>query len=385
MWFFYVMAFVPVVIGFILWLRNPQINLWEWVGGSAIGFLMAGMFQMLALYGMTDDRETWSGSITATTHWPRWVEEYQQMHTREYACGTDSNGNTTYCTEIYYTTEYRTHPEHWTADTSIPDDHEISESFYQESLRNFGGKVAVEQPYKGGFYSGDKNTYVAYNNSGFCYPVTATFSFVNKIKAAPTVFSFIKVPTNITVYAYPTPTDWRQSNRLLGTAASTVSILEFDRLNARLGARKKVNLIMVGFGTKDRSYAEYQQAKWIGGKKNDLVLCYGGDAGGKPAWAKVFGWTDSDVCKKIIEGILLENKVDDSILEKIEKQVVSYYTIKDWSSFDYIKIEPPMWSYFVYLFVLIGSQTGFYIWAYRNQACKQAASGRWHVPWYSRV
>lgn len=360
-WIFYLLALVPVIIGGIIWYRSREVNWMEWLGGSAVGFALALIFQFVSVAGMTHDVETWSGRIESATHWPRWVEQYQQAHTRTVGSGKNAR------TETYYTTEYRTHPEHWTASTTIPDEHDISESFYQEVLQNFGGKITTERPSKSGFYSGDRNSYVAYNTTGYIYPVTALKWWENRVKAAPTLFSFAKVPTNVVVHPWPENENWRQSDRLVGTAAGDFNMLEFDRMNARLGPIKMVNVIMVGFVDKDGSIAEWQRAKWLGGKKNDLVLCYGGVSKGKPTWAKVFGWSDSEICKRNLETILISNTVGARTLGLIEKEITDGYTIKDWTAFDYITVEPPAWSYWVFAIVLIMAQGAFYLWANNNE------------------
>jgi len=44
---------------------------------------------------------------------------------------------------------------------------------------------------------------MADNKTGWIQPVTKWVSFENRIKAAPSVFSFVAVPTNINVFSYP--------------------------------------------------------------------------------------------------------------------------------------------------------------------------------------
>ncbi|HUS50098.1 MAG TPA: hypothetical protein VMZ91_08025, partial [Candidatus Paceibacterota bacterium] len=48
-------------------------------------------------------KEVWNFKITSITHEEKWTEE--EMRTRQVATGTDSKGDTTYTTEIYYVTE----------------------------------------------------------------------------------------------------------------------------------------------------------------------------------------------------------------------------------------------------------------------------------------
>jgi hypothetical protein len=198
----------------------------------------------------------------------------------------------------------------------------------------------------------------------------ATYTFENRIKAAPSVFSFPKVPEKANVYSYPKNNNWRSSNRLLGSSSGAISILSWDRMNSRLGPFKKVNVILIGFGDGDSGIARLQEAKWIGGKKNDLVLCYGGP-NDNPTWSHVFGWTEKEVVKRNLETILLKNPIDEKIVSKIEDEINKNYQIKEWKKFDYISIEPPTWTYLMLLGILVVTQGGFLAWSYFNSREKK--------------
>ncbi len=361
---FYLLAVLPVGIGGYLWYRNHEVVWQEWLGASAAGFLTAGVFHAVAISGMTGDVETWSGQIEQATHHPRWVERYTVTH--HHSSGTGKNRRTWTTTE----TKYRTHHEHWTAKTTLDDTHEITESFYDEIRNRFGGNLTTEQPHKSGFHSGDRNVYVAYNATGYVYPVTTRRSWENRIKAAPSLFSYTKVPTNVAVFPWPTNPDWRQSDRLLGTAAVLYDIREFDLMNSRLGPDKHVNVIMVGWRNEGSDIAQWQEAAWLGGKKNDLVLCFGGLTNRAPAWSRVFGWTESEICKRNLETILLQAATPNGMLAAIEKEIRANYKAKDWSKFDYITVEPPGWAYVVYVIILAGSQAGLYVFFHRNDFSK---------------
>ena len=104
-----------------------------------------------------------------------------------------------------------------------------------------------------------------------------------------------------------------------------------------------INLIIINFGNREQSIAEWQRASWIGGKKNDLVLCYAGDSN-KPKWVKVFGWTDSEIVKTELETLLMKG-VNESIIPKIKECIIKNYVIKDWSKFDYLTVEIPFSKY----------------------------------------
>jgi hypothetical protein len=202
---------------------------------------------------------------------------------------------------------------------------------------------------------GDPNDYYAYRKTDWIEPVTTLKRWTNKVKAAPSVFSFIEVPTNVPVFNYPQNKDEWHSDRLLGLAKGDINLFKFDCMNARIGAAKKVNIIMIGFDSSDSMLAEYQQAKYIGGKKNDIVLCYG------KGWTRVFGWTDSELVKENLQTILLKNTINDDILPLIEKEIVKNYKIKDWTQFDYLSVEPTTNHYIWFFIIMFVIQTTLYI------------------------
>lgn len=393
MWVFYICALIPVFIGAILLWKNEQVTWIEWLAGTAAAFVVAGILHACAIVGMTSDIETWSGQVTKVSHYPRWVEEYEEMHTRQVPNGTDEDGNTTYTTEVYYTTEHATHHERWGATRdfgSYEDKVDISLELFNEMSHKFGGDIGNDgtQPctHGGHFDGGDNNIYSAYNKTGYVYPVTTIKNFENRIKAAPTVFSFSKVPTNIAVYPWPDNPDWMKSDRLVGTASVLVDRYKWDCMNTAFGSRKRVNVILVGFGNKPSDHGHYQQAKWIGGKKNDLVICFGGGSNKTPAtWTYVFGWTESELVKKNLQTLLLDRPINDDLIPLIAEEISKNYVIKDWKKFDYISIEPPTWSYWVYFIVLILTQGALYYFFHVNEYGKDYVSNRWSGPSWTSV
>lgn len=374
MWFFYVFALLPIFVGaFLLW-KKEEIVWWEWLISAAVAFAMAGIMHASAIWGMTGDVETWSGVVTKVSHMPRWVEEYQQRHEETYYTGSGENRKAH--TRVWYTTEHDTHPEHWEATRDFgtyQDEIDIEQSDFNEIAKKFGGRIDNDgkqscSHFGGKFDGGDNNIYSAFNHTGWVEPTTTTRSFENRVKAAPSVFSFTQVPTNINVHPWPNNPDWRRSDRLVGTASVLVNSYKWDCMNSSLGPRKRVNVILVGFGKEPADYGQYQQAKWIGGKKNDLVLCFGGATRNQPAqWSYVFGWTENEMVKKNLQSLLLEHPINDSIIPLIADEVAKNYVIKDWHKFDYISIDPPTWSYWVYFLVMALVQGLLYYFFHVNE------------------
>jgi hypothetical protein len=368
---------------------------------------MAVVFQVIAVIGMTDDVETWSGQITEAVYRPAWREYYEEaVYRTEYYTETeyytDSKGNRQSRTVTksrrvfsHWEPHWRNHPDKWSKADSFSRSWDISKGEYDEILSRFGQQTSRPGTrrtweHASRMVSGDPNDYAATNVKGYIYPVTIWKHWENRVQAAPTAFSFPKVPEGTEVFEYPKNDDPFSSNRVLGTATSVMPALFWDQLNARLGPTKHVNVILVGFGEKDSSIADLQAAKWIGGKKNDLVLCYGGSKDPKvAAWARVFSWSDADVMKHNLETIMLQNKIapplpvtpgaleaKQGFYELVEAEIRKNFVIKDWKQFDYISVEPPLWSYIVYIVVIGLVQGGLWFFFLKNDDDKDSDTRR---------
>lgn len=394
MYLFYLFSLIPLIVGLIIWLRSDKVIWQEWVGASLLAFLMSGVTHIIAAKGMTDDVETWSGQVSYVKYIPRWKEYYEEAiykteyyyenETRTRSVGSGKNSRTERYTvrvkksrRVFdrWESRNRWHEPQWLCETDLNQSFSISQESYNRIVARFGkteprlGRRRTGE-HASSMLEGDPNDHFSVNVNKWCEPVTDHRKFENRIKAAPSVFSFVKVPTNINVFPYPANNDIFHSDRLLGESKK-INWLKFDQLNSYLGARKKVNLIMVGFKDSDSMIAEYQRAAWVGGKKNDVVLMYNVNTGStKPSWTRVFGWSESEVCKRNLESILLSNPIDDAVLELIKNEIVANYTIKDWSKFDYLTIEPRT-IHFVWFFVILGlTQTALYLYFHLNEFSK---------------
>lgn len=363
---FYLLSLFPVIVGAVYWVITKEIIWKEWVVGSLAAFAVAGTSHFIAFYTATTDIETFSGEVIQSTHFPQWVERYTETSTETVV---DSDGSTS--TETKTEVKYRTHPEYWEANASFgafEDAKEISENEHMEYAKAFDGEQE-QRKYKSGFYSGNPNIYVAVKSkSDLVFPVHIQRKWVNRLKGNKTLFNFVEVPKNIPVFEWPQSSNWRQSNRVLGNAQQWIPVQEWDKLNSQLGARHRVNLICVGFPSgSEQSLGQWQQAKWQGGKQNDLVIVTGGGSKTEPAdWAYVFGWSETKDFKRTLESELLSQPLGETInLIKLHFENHPYIK-KDWKKFDYISITPPTWSYFLFFAMMVITQGGLYIYFHKN-------------------
>lgn len=336
---------------------------------------------LIAIHGMTDDTETWSGEIVQAKHYSKWLEYYEEaIYRTEYYTeeetyySYDEEGHSESHTRTvtksrqvfdHWEPRNRWHNDSWDCNSSIDTSYDIDKDRFNYFVKKFGDIHPVPGnrstwEHNSKMIEGDPNDYESHNHTGWIEPVTKLVHFENRIKAAPSIYSFVKVPTNIPVFSYPKNSDPFHSDRLMGEARKTVDPFKFDQLNAKLGISKKVNVILIGFGKQDSMIAEYQRAKFIGGKKNDLVLCYGN------GWSRVFGWTEKEIVKANLATILLQNPVDNDILPLIEKEIRLNYTIKDWHKFDYLQIEPRAVHFIWFAIILVVVEVGLYIYFWND-------------------
>jgi len=358
MWIYYLLALIPVTIGLVLLVisNNRDMAIKQWLIGSVSAFIVAGIIHGLTIYGMTTDTEILTGQIESATYYPHWVNTYEEAHHT-----FDSDGN---ISMTWYTTEHDNKDNYSEMNVSfgrnVTETMRIDNNYFEQLSRKFNNR-SYSTPFKSGFYSGDRNVYHTFNKNGFCIPITIEKSFKNRVKASPSSFSFDKVPSNIPVFDYPYSKNAYKSNRLVGDAANKLDIGLFDQLNSRVGRLKKGNVIVVGFNSPDSKLGDYQRNKWLSGKKNDIVICYGVGTleygVTNVVWTKAFSWGDEN--KKLLgnlEKMFKEEPINNSILLRMEKEIFSNFKKMEWSKLDYIKISPsPMW-YWIYGIVMLISQ-----------------------------
>lgn len=385
MWLLYLSCLLPVIVGTALFVLSKRVHWGEWIAGSAISFLVAAGCHAISFSSQTADFETWSGRIEKAVQHSAWQEYYEEA---------------IYRTEYYYETEYYTDEkgrmksrrvqrsrqvfDHWEPRTrwhsesfecfsNISSTHGINRPKYELWVKEWGNQTSycgnrTTWEHNSRQIGGDPNDYATACPESITEPVHLTKSVVNRLKAAQSVFNFAKVPDEVKplLFSYPESESVFVSNRVMGTARNTITRKLWDSVNARLGPTKKVNLIICGFDSSDHTLAEFQRSLWIGGKKNDLVLCYG------KGWSKCFGWSDSDILKRDLEEILRKKTPSDKTLPQIEKAVAEGYDKTDWHKFDHLSIEPnsSTWVWFWALTIL--SQGALWFFFHTNQIDKTA-------------
>lgn len=189
-------------------------------------------------------------------------------------------------------------------------------------------------------------------------PVSLAKVYLNHIKAAPdSLFNasaqqFLLAQYEGRIPDYPRKVyDYHYVDRVLSQGVSVPDLAAWNndlaRLLSRLGPRKEVNVVIVFAGEADPQYAEVLSTKWLGGKKNDVIVVLGVPEHPKIEWVRIISWTDNALFKvqlrDAIQGLEI---LDRSILMTLlDEHISSHFVRKPMKDFEYLKNEatPPVW------------------------------------------
>jgi len=185
-----------------------------------------------------------------------------------------------------------------------------------------------------------------YLNVNMNDPVSYTRSYINYIKASQG--SLFLDETKNQQYAkflpeYPIRIyNYYNLNRIINLTwkvhITQTDQMKLSNLNARLGEKKQVNVILVLVKEIDQNYAYALNAHWRGANKNDVVVIVSTDG-------KQIFWSDSFYLKSssklriyLRDSILTMKKFDlDQLLETIESNVSQHFVREHMKNYEYLK------------------------------------------------
>lgn len=304
----FLFAVIPVLVVAFSWMLIP--NNYEWTFRektyrynrpspknflNTVGILLVGAATLsgiifaLATYFNTSDTEYRNGMVVK--------KEMKKVDCRHsYSCNcvtsTDSRGNShTSCSTCYE----HSFDQDWLVRTSLG-------TYKIDTLDSQGLRVP---PRWAEVQTGD--------------PVTDTFRFTNYIKAAKdSLFNTYKDLSDIPEYTSKI-LDYYKANKVFVVGKPTVPSgvinqwnQEVAQINKVLGPTKQANVIVV-FTSTDLSVVEKIKSKWLGGKKNDIIVVINSLEFPKIDWVNVISWTDKEIFK-----VTLRDHIQDSGLTLIQ-------------------------------------------------------------------
>lgn len=386
MWSLYVVLLIPVIAGAFLWIHSRRITYGEWMRGSLLGLVTIVAFHAWTVWSLTVDYETVSGRAIRVTHCPectvRSGDETQEM------------------------------PEHWTVTIDFATELQtfvIARDEFDSLRTRFGGARREVPPSTFEPLDADYLVGVYDNERGDLVPAHSFRLSERRAESGPSLLSFAKPPAGLALHDYPNGMsslelkvfvagteavkwassreivedlqafNWRASQRLLGRARDDFSVAAWDALNAELYPEVGVNLIAIGFDD-ESSIAHWQEARWSGGKRNDLVLCYGPiGQDGAPAWTYCFGWSEDELVRRNLESLLLSAPPGDALLAPLKEEVLANYRPRTWPAIAYLAVPVPPGAFRTLCLIMLVLQGGYWTIAFMNRTRRSAADAAEHA------
>ncbi len=310
-----------IVTGVFYFIDKSRILWWEFFIPIAATLILIFGMKLLVDHANVQFTEYWGETITSVYEQEPYNYWQVQTCTRSYPCGTDSKGNTEWCTETYDCSHQVDVGPSWDCKTDLKNDYSLTEHQYDSINALFGGRRSIVNSRsnysprdgcsgsRGTKFEGKRVGDVSYtyenNWPGSEKTRKGYFTqhkYENKIKATDLSLFNISVVNkkqadSLGLYEYPEidggglfgignnmylPT-------ILGKNISKQTQKNFRKLNAKFGPSNQLRLWVLVFDDKPASIAAYQENYWVKGNKNELVICIG-TKGEEITWTHSFSW-----------------------------------------------------------------------------------------------
>lgn len=343
-WFILLIPIVAILI--LLFNFKRQMTWWEYVLLFIIPVAVIAITKVASVSSQTKDYEVWNAYLTSARYveaWSTWVVE---TCSKEVCTGS---GDDRRCHTEYYDCSYcNDHREYWEAYDNLGNSYRISESQFNYLCSKWKNKTFKElnrRIKRHGSCGVDGDEYITQYNNVFedMVPIASRHNYENKIQASKSVFNFQKVDTvdirELGLYEYP-PIDMWNYNPIIG-GNSIAASQRLQKWNGKLGSFKQVHILICVYKNKPFESALMQENYWVGGNKNEFILCIGLDDENKIEWTHVISWTEQEKLKIDVREDVKDMpydlmKIVDYTADKVSKQFVR----KKFADYDYISIKP---------------------------------------------
>jgi len=325
------------VTGVFYFIDKKRYLWWEFFIPVAATLLIIFGMKALVDHSSVQFTEYWGETIISVYEEEPYNYWQHQTCTRSYPCGTDSEGNTEYCTETYDCSHQVDVGPSWSCKTDLGNQYSITENKYDSikilwgtprkvinSHRNYASRDRCSGS-NGTKFEGKRvgeTSYVWQTDWPGTEPTRKGYfsmhQYENRIKASDLSLFNISVVTeeeadSMGLYDYPEITGggWFRIGdnidfpTILGPNISKQTQENFRKLNAKFGPSNKLRLWVLVFDNKPASIAAYQENYWVKGNKNELVICIG-TKGQEITWSHSFSWALSgeltaEVTQKVLD------------------------------------------------------------------------------------
>jgi hypothetical protein len=321
----YLALLIPIIVTLVFYLfKKHQFTWWEFFIPIASVLIAVVISKAIIDHTSVQFTEYWGSTVTAVFEEEPYNYWKTETCSRQVPCGTDSEGNTEYCTEYYDCSHQEDVSPSWWAITNLNERFSISEKQHDELVIQFRTKktiIKTRQNYaprdravgsKGTKFEGTRvgqtsHVYqTSWNGSDETRKAyTSQHTYENRVKASDLTIFNIKMVKEVEVdslglFRYPEhkkSTWFNKTNGLtyptiLGDNISKETQEKFRKLNGKFGVSNELRLWILVFENKPMSIAQFQENYWVKGNKNELVVCIG-KKGNEIQWSHAFSWAHS--------------------------------------------------------------------------------------------
>lgn len=323
-----------------------------------------------------DDTEYLGTYITKVRHYDEWDEWIVRRCTRQVPAGKDANGNTRYRTESYDCSYRQYHPERWAWFDPEGEEHWLYYENEYDIIRNrFNSPMKFVDMHRRYYrIDGDAQEYVWLGSRETAYPVTYEHSYKNKVQRSRSVFNFTEISDKeadtLGLYQYP-KIEMYDQNPIL--SKRNIVPIEQERairyLNGMFGAKYQFRIYVLLFENADVEISELQRSYWIGGNKNELVVCLGLKDSTHVNWCNAFCWSDYPKLELQTEQYFAKNDTLDLVKygRFVEDRLVAGdWQRKEFEDFEYIRAELTQTQYIWILIITLLYNIGISVFIVLN-------------------
>ena len=147
----------------------------------------------------------------------------------------------------------------------------------------------------------------------------------------------------------------------LGYKPTLKELKSWQYINGYYGPKNQIRVFLMFYYNKSRSIVKEQQSYWMGGNKNELVLCFGLDSISKKIkWVDAFSWSDKPTFEVNFRSHYIgKDKLNlEELANWTETNIPKYWQRKHFKDFDYIDVDlsstQQIWLFSIILLVSIG-------------------------------
>lgn len=362
---------IPVLVSIVLYVFFPKYAVWwEFIIPFAASIITIGILHIaIKQIGVWDTE--YIGYLTKQAiYYEPWDEYIHQTCTKTVSCGKNCT-----TTQSYDCSYVKNHPPSWKVFTATTNTEiYIDRSQYNYIVKRFN-KVPQFKNMRRDYHRQDGDAYyVTWDNKrSTAVPITTTQLYKNKVRASKDVFNYPELDTlDINMYYiqdYPELNSILNNTPILPDSLATEAQQQSLRFyNGKLGPSKQARIWILLNPYPTRQAGLMQEAYWVNGNKNEIVLVIGTNDK-EIRWAHVFSWTEKEALK-----IQLRNYVESqdslnfsTLIPHVASLVEKDFVRKNFSDFDYLSVEPPLWAILLAYFITILVNAGTIIYIVKNE------------------